>query len=97
MEQTVTPRDIGVVVLPLEFDAGEDAQTLGLTGHETIDIAGVATGLAPGKRLTVFVTAADGTKRSFLVTCRIDTPNEVDYYQHGGILQFVLRQLLLTK
>ena len=88
---------VGMGVLPLEFDAGEDAATLGLTGHETIDIAGVATGLVPGKRLTVFVTAADGTKRSFLVTCRIDTPNEVDYYQHGGILQFVLRQLLLTK
>jgi aconitate hydratase A / 2-methylisocitrate dehydratase len=88
---------VGMGVLPLEFDAGEDAATLGLTGHETIDIAGVATGLVPGKRLTVNVTSADGAKKSFLVTCRIDTPNEVDYYQHGGILQFVLRQLLLTK
>ena len=88
---------VGMGVLPLEFDAGEDAATLGLTGHETMDIAGVATGLIPGKRLTVNVTSADGAKKSFTVTCRIDTPNEVDYYQHGGILQFVLRQLLLTK
>jgi aconitate hydratase len=88
---------VGMGVLPLEFDAGEDAATHGLTGHETFDIGGVATGLVPGKRLTVNVTSADGTKKSFTVTCRIDTPNEVDYYQHGGILQFVLRQLLLTK
>ena len=47
----------------------------------------------PGKRLQVVATAADGTKKTFTVTCRIDTPNEVDYYQHGGILQYVLRQL----
>jgi aconitate hydratase len=88
---------VGMGVLPLEFDAGEDAATHGLTGHETFDIGGVATGLVPGKRLTVNVTSADGAKKSFTVTCRIDTPNEVDYYQHGGILQFVLRQLLLQK
>ena len=88
---------VGMGVLPLEFDAGEDAATHGLTGHETFDIGGVATGLVPGKRLTVNVTGTDGTKKSFTVTCRIDTPNEVDYYQHGGILQFVLRQLLLQK
>jgi aconitate hydratase len=84
---------VGMGVLPLEFDAGEDAATLGLTGHETIDIGGVAHDLAPRKRLTVHATGADGAKKSFTVTCRIDTPNEVDYYQHGGILQFVLRQL----
>ena len=88
---------VGMGVLPLEFDAGEDAATHGLTGHETFDIGGVATGLVPGKRLTVNVTSVDGTKKSFTVTCRIDTPNEVDYYMHGGILQFVLRQLLLQK
>ncbi|MEO7330188.1 MAG: aconitate hydratase AcnA [Minicystis sp.] len=85
---------VGMGVLPLEFNAGEDAQTLGLTGHETIDIGGIAQDLAPGKQLTVHVTHKDGTKKSFNVTCRIDTPNEVDYYEHGGILQFVLRQLL---
>ena len=85
---------VGMGVLPLEFNAGEDAQSLGLTGHETIDIGGIAQDLAPGKQPTVHVTGKDGAKKSFTVTCRIDTPNEVDYYQHGGILQFVLRQLL---
>jgi aconitate hydratase len=84
---------VGMGVLPLEFAAGEDAQSLGLTGHELIDIAGVATDLAPGKLLQVTATKADGTKKTFTVKCRIDTPNEVDYYQHGGILQYVLRSL----
>ncbi len=84
---------VGMGVLPLEFDAGQDAQTLGLTGHETIDIGGVSKDLSPGKRLEVVATSADGSKKAFTVTCRIDTPNEVDYYQHGGILQFVLRQM----
>jgi aconitate hydratase len=85
---------VGMGVLPLEFAPGEGIETLGLTGHETFDIGGVAENLTPGKSLTVHVAAADGAKKSFTVTCRIDTPNEVDYYQHGGILQFVLRQLL---
>jgi aconitate hydratase len=84
---------VGMGVLPLEFAAGEDAQSLGLTGHEIIDIEGVATDLVPGKELQVTATAADGTKKQFRVKCRIDTPNEVDYYQHGGILQYVLRTL----
>jgi aconitate hydratase len=76
-------------VLPLEFEPGQDATTLGLTGQETFDIGGVAEGITPGKKLTV---KADG--KSFTVKLRIDTPNEVDYYRHGGILHFVLRQLL---
>ncbi len=84
---------VGMGVLPLEFAAGEDAQSLGLTGHEVIDIGGVAESLSPGKMLPVTATAADGTKKTFTVKCRIDTPNEVDYYQHGGILQYVLRSL----
>ena len=84
---------VGMGVLPLEFAAGEDAQTLGLTGLEAYDIGGIAERLTPGKKLVVTATAADGTTRSFIATLRIDTPNEVDYYQHGGILQFVLRQL----
>ncbi len=83
---------VGMGVLPLQFDAGVDASTLGLTGKETFEIAGVAEGLAPGKRLTVKATGEQGTKE-FTVTCRIDTPNELDYYKHGGILPFVLRQL----
>ena len=84
---------VGMGVLALEYTNGEDAQSLGLTGHETIDIGGVAKDLSPGKLLTVTATAKDGTKKTFTVKCRIDTPNEVDYYQHGGILQYVLRRM----
>jgi aconitate hydratase len=83
---------VGMGVLPLELDPGEDARTLGLTGHETFDITGIAEGLRPGKRLTVKATK-DGTTGTFEVTARVDTPNEVDYFAHGGILQFVLRQM----
>ncbi len=81
---------VGMGVLPLEFKAGEDVTTLGLTGKEVFSIAGIASGVRPGQDLTVDV---DGGKKSFKVRLRIDTPNEVDYYKHGGILQYVLRQL----
>ena len=84
---------IGMGVIPLQFQAGEDATSLGLKGNETYSIAGIADGLAPGKKLTVTAKADDGTTKSFTATCRIDTPNELDYYKHGGILQYVLRQL----
>jgi aconitate hydratase len=82
---------VGMGVLPLQFESGQDATTLGLTGKETFEIAGVAD-LAPGKRFTVKATGEGGAKE-FLVTTRIDTPNELDYFRHGGILPFVLRQL----
>jgi aconitate hydratase len=85
---------VGMGVLPLEFEAGQDAATLGLTGRETFDIEGIAENLAPGKRVTVRATGEGGEVKTFQVLLRIDTPNEVDYYQHGGILQFVLRQLI---
>ena len=85
---------IGMGVLPLQFQPGEDAASLGLTGTETYAIDGVAEGLAPGKRLSVRATADGGKAKSFTAICRIDTPVEVDYYNHGGILPFVLRQLL---
>jgi aconitate hydratase len=84
---------VGMGVLPLEFDAGQDAQSLGLTGYETFAIDGIAAGLSPKKRLTVTATKDDGKEVQFQVTCRIDTPNEVDYYVHGGILVYMLRQL----
>ncbi|UQA61470.1 aconitate hydratase AcnA [Polyangium aurulentum] len=84
---------VGMGVLPLEFQAGEDAQTLGLDGRETYEIGGIAGGVTPFKKLTVRATKDDGTKKEFTVTARIDTPNEADYYLHGGILQFVLRQM----
>jgi aconitate hydratase len=85
---------IGMGVLPLQFEAGQDAASLGLTGRETYDIEGIAGGLTPGKRLTVRARADDGAVKTFTVVCRIDTPVEVDYYNHGGILPFVLRQLV---
>jgi aconitate hydratase len=84
---------VGMGVLPLQFAPGEDVKSLGLSGKETFEVTGIAEGLAPGKRLTVAVTDEKGQKRTFGAICRIDTPNELDYYRHGGILQFVLRQL----
>jgi aconitate hydratase len=83
---------VGMGVLPLQFEAGQDAQSLGLTGHEKFTITGIADGLAPQKVMTVKAEGEGGTKE-FKAVCRIDTPNELDYYRHGGILQFVLRQL----
>ncbi|MEW5740208.1 MAG: aconitate hydratase AcnA [Myxococcota bacterium] len=84
---------IGMGVLPLQFQAGEDAASLGLKGTETFSIAGIADGLAPMKKLIVTAKTDSGETKSFTVTARIDTPNELDYYRHGGILQYVLRQL----
>jgi aconitate hydratase len=83
---------VGMGVLPLQFEAGQDAQSLGLTGHEKFTITGIAEGLAPQKVLTVKAQGEGGAKE-FKAVCRIDTPNELDYYRHGGILQYVLRQL----
>ena len=77
---------IGMGVLPAEFEPGQDAATLGLTGDEVFEIDGIAGGLAPRKRLTV---RADG--KTFTVIARVDTPQEVEYLAHGGILQYVLR------
>ncbi len=84
---------IGMGVLPLQFPAGQSHASLGLTGEETFDILGLNDGLEPGKELTVRATATDGTVTEFTATCRCDTPAEVDYYVHGGILQYVLRNL----
>ncbi|MBX9580069.1 MAG: aconitate hydratase AcnA [Gemmataceae bacterium] len=90
---------VGMGVLPLQFKTGENAQTLGLTGEEVFDIAGLVDGLAAnfaGAARELAVTAArpDGTKVEFKAASRIDTPQEVLYYLHGGILPYVLRQLL---
>ena len=82
---------IGMGVLPLQFKAGESIQTLGLTGRERFEIAGLDRGSA--KLVTVIATADDGRQTRFEARLRIDTPKELDYYQHGGILQYVLRQL----
>ena len=82
---------IGMGVLPLQFMDGQNAQTLGLTGRETFEITGLEGGAA--KTVTVTATPASGAPVRFEARVRIDTPKERDYYQHGGILQYVLRQL----
>jgi aconitate hydratase len=78
-------------ILPLQFEDGQNAASLGITGSETFRIEGLAGGTA--KRVTVTAVAASGEETSFQVRVRIDTPQEVEYYRHGGILQYVLRQL----
>jgi len=83
---------IGMGVLPLQFAPGESAGTLGLTGEETYTIRGLAGGELP-REVTVTATADDGTTTEFRATVRIDTPREADYFRHGGILPYVLRQL----
>ncbi len=80
-------------VLPLEFTAGQDATSLGLSGKEIYSIGGIAAGVKPAQVLTVEAVGEDGKTKTFHVKLRIDTPNEVDYYRHGGILHYVLRQL----
>ena len=87
---------VGMGVLPLQFKEGVNAQTLKLNGSETYDVLGLGPGLKPQQDLTLRITRANGQAESIPVTCRIDTPIEIDYYQHGGILPFVLRQLIAT-
>jgi aconitate hydratase len=84
---------VGMGVLPLQFTPGESAESLGIRGDEAFDIA-VPTDIKPQQPLTLVMTRKDGTQREIPVLCRIDTPIEVDYYRHGGILPFVLRELI---
>jgi aconitate hydratase len=84
---------VGMGVLPLEFADGESRVSLGLTGFETYDVVGLDAALRPRATLTVRATSVAGT-REFRVLCRIDTPEELRYYQNGGILPYVLRQLV---
>ncbi len=88
---------VGMGILPLQFKSGETPRTLGLTGEETYTIDGVAKGLKPKKDILVLTTDAAGKSKSFSVVLRIDTPEEIEYFRNGGILPYVLRQLLLTK
>jgi len=85
---------VGMGVLPLEFSHRENFKSLGLTGLETFDIEGLAKDFTPRKKVKVQARAADGSVKTFTAIARIDTPFEVAYYQHGGILQYVLRQML---
>ena len=82
---------VGMGILPLQYQAGETAESLGLTGKESFDIVGLQDGLTGMTRVTA--TAADGTETVFEARVRIDTPQEFEYYTHGGILHYVLRQL----
>jgi len=85
---------VGMGILPLEFQKGEHAASLGLTGREVFEIAGVAAAIQSTKQVSVRARKEDGQVISFTAKVRIDTPQEVLYYQHGGILPYVLRQLL---
>ncbi|MGB6823712.1 MAG: hypothetical protein WBE21_16670, partial [Candidatus Acidiferrales bacterium] len=84
---------IGMGVLPLEFQAGETAKSVGLTGDEIFDVEGLAEQFKPRKILRVRARDAAGKEKAFSAVARIDTPVEVTYFQHGGILQYVLRQM----
>jgi len=84
---------VGMGVLPLQFTGADSAQTLGIKGDETIDILGL-TSLQPQQDLKLLIIGADRRKVEITVKCRIDTAIEVDYYRHGGILPYVLREIL---
>ena len=84
---------VGMGVLPLEFKAGENRESLGLTGHEVFDIEGISS-LKPRMEAAVRAKSADGKVKAFSAVVRVDTPDEVSYYRHGGILQYVLRQMV---
>ncbi len=85
---------IGMGVLPLQFKKGENKDSLGLTGKEVYSITGITDGLKPGQNVSVQAKAEGGSVKTFKALVRLDTPVEVDYYQNGGILQTVLRNLL---
>jgi aconitate hydratase len=85
---------VGMGVLPLQFKEGASAWTLKLDGSETYDVIGLGAGLKPQQDLILKITRKDGKVEDVPVKCRIDTPVEIDYYQHGGILPYVLRQLV---
>ena len=88
---------VGMGVLPLQFAEGTNAQTLGVDGSETYSITGISDQIQPGQTATLEITRRDGAKQSVPVKLRIDTAIEIDYYRHGGILPFVLRELIGRK
>jgi aconitate hydratase len=85
---------VGMGVLPLQFKDGTTIQTLKLDGNETYDVVGLDASIQPQQDLVLRITRQGGAVESIPVRCRIDTPIEIDYYQHGGILPYVLRQIL---
>ena len=85
---------VGMGVIPLQFMDGESAQSLGLTGSERITIDGIGASVEPGSTVSVAATNDDGTTKTFDVLCRVDTAIEAEYYEHGGLLPYVLRQMI---
>jgi aconitate hydratase len=85
---------VGMGVLPLQFRDGVNAQTLKLDGSELYSIVGLGNGIEPRQQVELEIQRKDGRTEKVPLTLRIDTPIEIDYYRHGGILPFVLRQLL---
>jgi aconitate hydratase len=85
---------VGMGVLPLQFKEGTTVQTLKLDGSETYDVVGLTSAIKPQQDLVLKITRKDGTVENVAVRCRIDTPIEIEYYQHGGILPYVLRQIV---
>ncbi len=85
---------VGMGVLPLQFIGDDGWQALGLDGSERFTLEGIAAGLAPQQQLTLQIERADGSRQSVPLLCRIDTPIEIEYYRHGGILPYVLREIL---
>jgi aconitate hydratase len=85
---------VGMGVLPLQFMGDDSVQSLGITGNETFDLQGIEGNITPQQEATLVIRRANGETQNVKVLLRIDTPIEVDYYKHGGILPFVLRQLL---
>ena len=85
---------VGMGVLPLQFKGEDSAITLGLKGDETFSVSGISAQLKPQQDVTLTIRRVDGSTRQVSLLLRIDTPIEVDYYRHGGILPYVLRELL---
>jgi aconitate hydratase len=85
---------VGMGVLPLQFAPDQSAQSLGIRGDEQFDLLGIDGAPKPRQKVTLAIRRPDGSTRQVELTLRIDTPIEVDYFEHGGILPFVLRQLL---
>lgn len=85
---------VGMGVLPLQFQPGQSADKLGLTGHEVFDIRGIAGDLEPGQEVTVSVHHEYGSESTFAAVARLDTPVEVEYYRNGGVLHTILRRMM---
>ena len=94
LEREMGVRLVGMGVLPCQFKGADSWEALGIKGDETFDVTGIENGIKPQMDVTLVIHRADGTKKEVPLLLRIDTPIEVDYYLNGGILPFVLRELV---